>query len=223
MTAEREPRPGLRNVSLRDQWHLDRRGRHLLQMMVGLTGFGASLALLIRSGLGAAPWDVLHAGLGLHIGLSVGTMSVLISFVVLLAWIPLRLQVGIGTFANALWVGTTMDLTLSVLPEAGSLAPGLVMAIAAVILNGLSGAVYIGAQLGSGARDGLMTGLHFRLGWPIGPTRIALEILVLGIGALLGGPLGIGTVLYALGLGPIIHTALPWVTVPVRPESQARL
>lgn len=222
MTAGQGNHGGLRNVSLRDQWRLDRRARRLVQMMVGLSGFGASLALLIRSGLGAAPWDVLHTGLGLHVGLSVGTMSVLISFVVLIAWIPLRLQVGIGTIANALWVGTTMDLTLSVLPEADSLVAGLLMSVAAVLLNGISGAVYIGAQLGSGARDGLMTGLHFRLGWPIGPTRIALEILVLGIGVLLGGPFGIGTVLYAIGLGPTIHAALPWVTIPIGSRAQAR-
>ena len=136
MTAEQENHGGLRNVSLRDQWRLDRRARRLVQMMVGLSGFGASLALLIRSGLGAAPWDVLHAGLGLHVGLSVGTMSVLISFVVLIAWIPLRLQVGIGTIANALWVGTTMDLTLSVLPEADTLVAGLLMSVAAVLSSG---------------------------------------------------------------------------------------
>ncbi|MDN5685284.1 MAG: hypothetical protein L0G94_01195 [Brachybacterium sp.] len=207
--------PLLANLSLRDQLRVDRLPLRLLQVMIGLTGFGLSLAMLLRSGLGGAPWDVLHSALAERAGLSVGTLSITVSFVVLLAWIPLREQPGIGTFANAIWVGVSIDLGMALLPPATSLAPAAVLMVAGVIINGVSAAVYIGAQLGPGARDGLMTGLGRVLRRPVGPVRIGLEVLVLAAGWALGGPMGVGTVLYALGLGPVIQLALPHVVLPV--------
>ncbi|ATG55147.1 hypothetical protein CFK41_10550 [Brachybacterium ginsengisoli] len=206
----------LDNLSLRDQLRVDRLPLRLLQMMVGLTGFGFSLALLLESGLGGAPWDVLHAALADSLGLTVGTLSISVSFVLLLAWIPLRERIGIGTVANSLWVGVSIDLGMLVLPAAGGIPAAVAMMLGGVVLNGVSGAVYLGAQLGAGPRDGLMTGLGRVLDRPVGPVRIALEVLVLATGTLLGGPLGLGTVLYALGLGPIIQLTLPYVTLPVR-------
>lgn len=210
------PASELSNLSFRDQLRDDRLPLRLLQMMVGLSGFGFSLAMLLRSGLGGAPWDVLHAALADRAGLSVGTLSIAVSFVVLLLWIPLREQVGIGTIANAVWVGVSIDLGMLVLPAAPNLTAGILLAVTGVVINGVSAAVYIGAQLGPGARDGLMTGLSRRLGRPVGPVRIVLEILVLGTGWLLGGPVGAGTFLYAVGLGPVIQLALPYVIMPVR-------
>lgn len=209
----------LDNLSLREQLHVDRRLLRLLQMMVGLSGFGFSLALLLESGLGGAPWDVLHTALADHLGLTVGTLSVTVSFVVLLLFLPLRERIGIGTISNAIWVGVSIDLGMLVLPEARGIPLAIVMMLLGVILNGISGAVYIGAQLGAGPRDGLMTGLGRVLNRPVGPIRIVLELAVLVTGTLLGGPLGIGTVVYALGLGPIIQETLPYVTIPVRSRS----
>lgn len=205
----------LDNVSLRDQLRLDRLPRRLMQMMVGLTGFGLSLALLLEAGLGGAPWDVLHAALAHHLGATVGLMSIAVSFVLLLAWIPLRERVGIGTIANAIWVGLSIDAGLALLPSFDSLPLQIVLMLLAVVLNGISGAVYIGAQLGAGARDGLMTGLSRVLERPVGPIRIVLEVVVLVTGWALGGPLGLGTVVYALALGPVIQATMPHVLIPI--------
>ncbi|MGO1225352.1 MAG: YczE/YyaS/YitT family protein [Brachybacterium sp.] len=221
MRRERSRGPArLDNLSLREQLKVDRLPLRLLQMMLGLTGFGVSLAMLLESGLGGAPWDVLHAAVADRIGLSVGSVSIAVSFVVLLLWIPLRERIGIGTVANSIWVGVSIDLGMMVLPEAPTLPIAVAMMLAGVILNGISGAVYIGAQLGAGPRDGLMTGLGRVLRRPVGPVRIALEILVLATGWALGGPLGAGTVLYAIGLGPIIQLTLPYVTLRVRTDPE---
>lgn len=206
----------LNNLSLRDQFGADRLPLRLLQMMAGLTGFGFSLALLLESGLGGAPWDVLHAAIAGRLGLTVGTVSIAVSFVLLLVWVPLRERIGIGTVANSVWVGVSIDLGMLVLPEAPTVPIALVMMVAGVVLNGISGAVYIGAQLGAGPRDGLMTGLGRVLSRPVGPVRIALEVIVLVTGWALGGPLGVGTVVYAIALGPVIQLTLPHVTMSVR-------
>lgn len=213
-TGRRAP-ARLDNLSLRDQLRVDRLPLRLLQMMVGLSGFGFSLAMLLRSGLGGAPWDVLHAAIAERLGLTVGTVSIAVSFVLLLLWAPLREQVGIGTVANSIWVGVSIDLGMLVLPEARTLLLALLMMIAGVALNGVSGAIYIGAQLSAGPRDGLMTGLGRVLRRPVGPVRIVLEVIVLVSGWALGGPLGVGTVVYAIALGPVIQWTLPYVTIAV--------
>ncbi|MCT1429258.1 hypothetical protein M3G50_00545 [Brachybacterium muris] len=209
-------RTPLENLSLRDLLRVDRLPARLALLMVGLTGFGLSLALLLRSGLGGAPWDVLHAALAERIGSTVGVLSITVSFVVLLAFIPLRQRVGIGTVLNALWVGVSIDIGMALIPDAPNLPVAVAMMVLGVVVNGITAAMYIGAQLGPGARDGLMTGLSRVLDRPVGPIRIALEMAVLGTGWLLGGPIGVGTAAYALGLGPVIQLALPWVTIPVR-------
>lgn len=206
----------LENLPLRDQLRVDRLPFRLAHMMVGLTGFGLSLAMMLRSGLGGAPWDVLHAALADRLGASVGSLSIAVSFLVLLAFIPLHQQVGIGTVANAVWVGVSLDLGMAILPPPGGMPAAVAMMVAAVVINGVSAAIYIGAQLGSGARDGLMTGLSRVLSRPVGPIRLCLEVTVLATGWLLGGPIGVGTLVYALGLGPVIQLALPQVTIPVR-------
>lgn len=214
--SERRRHPRLDNLSLRDQLGVDRLARRLVQMMIGLTGFGLSLAMLLRSGLGGAPWDVFHAALAERLGATVGSMSIAVSFVLLLLWIPLRERLGIGTVANAIWVGVSIDLGMLILPEASSLPVAIALMLLGVVVNGISGAVYIGAQLGAGARDGLMTALSRVLSRPVGPVRIVLEVIVLVTGWLLGGPLGLGTVVYAIALGPVIQLALPHVLIPVR-------
>ena len=217
MRRARDSAPArLNNLSLRDQLGADRLALRLLQMMAGLTGFGFSLALLLESGLGGAPWDVLHAAIADHIGLTVGTVSIAVSFVLLLVWVPLRERVGIGTVANAIWVGVSVDLGMLLLPEARTVPIALAMMASGVLLNGISGAAYIGAQLGAGPRDGLMTGLGRVLSRPVGPVRIVLEVTVLVTGWALGGPLGVGTVVYAIALGPVIQLTLPHVTLSVR-------
>ncbi|WP_270409743.1 YczE/YyaS/YitT family protein [Brachybacterium paraconglomeratum] len=214
--SERRRHPRLDNLSLRDQLGVDRLARRLVQMMIGLTGFGLSLAMLLRSGLGGAPWDVFHAALAERLGATVGSMSIAVSFVLLLLWIPLRERLGIGTVANAIWVGVSIDLGMLILSEASSLPVAIALMLLGVVVNGISGAVYIGAQLGAGARDGLMTALSRVLSRPVGPVRIVLEVIVLVTGWLLGGPLGLGTVVYAIALGPVIQLALPHVLIPVR-------
>ncbi len=200
---------------------MDRLPLRLLALVVGLTGFGVSVAALIRAGLGVAPWDVLHVALAARTGLTVGTVGILGSLVVLLLWWPLRQLPGIGTLANAFWVGLSCDLALAVIPPITDLPWQVVVMVAAVVLNGVAGSLYIGAQLGAGPRDGLMTGLHRRTGRPIALVRLLIEGTVLLVGWLLGGPVGVGTVLYAVAMGPIVGWVLPHVLIPVRPGDPA--
>jgi len=187
--------------------------RRLVQLFVGLALYGVSLAMLLRAGLGLAPWDVLHQGLAGLLGTTVGQMVIAVSFVVLLLWIPLRERPGFGTIANAILVGVFVDLTLLVLDDAEAWAWRVALLLLGVLLNGVATALYIGASLGAGPRDGLMTGLVRRTGRSVRVVRTSLEVTVLGIGWLLGGTVGIGTVLYALAIGPIAHALLPVLTV----------
>jgi uncharacterized membrane protein YczE len=187
--------------------------RRLLQLFVGLFLYGASLAFLLRAGLGLAPWDVLHQGLADRTGVTVGTMVIAVSFLVLLAWIPLRQRPGFGTIANALLVGVALDLTMLVLGEVTSWPWRVGLLVAGVLVNALATALYIGALLGPGPRDGLMTGLVRRTGWSVRVVRTSLEAGVLAAGWLLGGTVGVGTVLYAVAIGPIVHVLLPRLTV----------
>ena len=192
--------------------------RRLVQLFVGLALYGVSLAFLLRAGLGLAPWDVLHQGLAGLIGATVGQMVIAVSFVVLLLWIPLRERPGFGTIANALLVGAFVDLTLLGLEDAAGWPARTGLLAAGIALNGLATALYIGASLGSGPRDGLMTGLVRRTGRSVRVVRTSLELTVLVVGWLLGGTVGIGTVLYAVAIGPIAHALLPLLTVgPPRP------
>lgn len=194
--------------------------RRLTQLYAGLVLYGASLALMVRGDLGLAPWDVLHSGFIRHVPISLGQAVVLFSFVVLLLWIPLREVPGLGTISNAIVVGLAADATLALLerPDAPAVRIGLM--VAGVVLNGLATAMYIGAQFGRGPRDGLMTGLARRTGGSLRLIRTWLEVSVVVIGLLLGGALGVGTVLYAVLIGPLAQAMLPtWVVDLAPPET----
>lgn len=187
--------------------------RRLIQLLLGLSLYGASMALMVRAGLGLDPWDVFHQGLAGRVGLSIGLVVNIVGAAVLLLWIPLRQWPGIGTIANVLVIGTAMDLSLLVLPDLDGLAlRGAGLALA-VVANGVAGALYIGAGLGPGPRDGLMTGLARRTGWPIRRVRTGIELTVLAAGWLLGGTVGVGTVLYAFAIGPLVQAFLPLFTI----------
>jgi uncharacterized membrane protein YczE len=187
--------------------------RRLTQLYAGLVLYGASLALQIRAGLGLDPWDVFHQGVSDRTGLSFGTVVIIVGALVLLAWIPLRQRPGIGTVSNVVVVGLAADAALAVVPEAGSFAVGLTMLLSGIGLNALAGAAYIGAGLGPGPRDGLMTGLTRITGRSVGLVRTSLEVAVLVVGFALGGTVGLGTVLYALSIGPLLHVLLPPLTL----------
>ena len=191
----------------------DRLPRRLSQLFVGLALYGVSLALVLRAGLGLAPWDVLHQGLAERTGFTVGQMVIAVSFVVLLFWIPLRERPGFGTFANAVLVGVFVDLTLGVLGDAHGWPLRVSLLLLGVLLNGLATALYIGPSLGPGPRDGLMTGLVRRTGRSVRWVRTVIEVSVLVLGFVLGGTVGLGTVLYAVAIGPLAHAMLPVFTV----------
>ena len=193
---------------------MHRPGRRLTQLYAGLVLYGASMALQIRAGLGLDPWDVFHQGVADRTGLSFGTVVILTGAVVLLAWVPLRQRPGIGTVSNVFVIGIAVDASLALLPEAGSTPVALTMLLAGVGLNGVASGAYIGAGLGPGPRDGLMTGLVRRTGGSIRVVRTSIELTVLAVGAALGGTVGLGTVLYALSIGPLVHVLLPRMTIP---------
>ena len=196
-----------------EQLRAGRMGRRLPQLIGGLLLYGFSMAMQVRGALGLAPWDVLTQGISRHLPLSFGMITIAISFVVLLLWIPLRQAPGLGTVLNALIVGVAADLGLWLLPQPDGLAPRAGLLVAGVVLNGLAGAIYVGAQLGPGPRDGLMTGLHRVTGRSLRLVRTGIEVVVLALGWLLGGQVGIGTVLYALAIGPLIQLFLPLTVV----------
>jgi uncharacterized membrane protein YczE len=196
-----------------EQLRAGRLARRLSQLGVGLVLYGVTLAMLIRATLGNAPWDVLHQGLARHLPISIGTAVIVMSLVVLLLWIPLRELPGLGTIANSFVVGLTADLALSLFSAPDSLWVRVLLTVGGIALNALATALYIGSQLGPGPRDGLMTGLHRRTGLPIGVVRAALEVSVVAIGWVLGGVVGMGTVLYALLIGPLVQLMLPLFVV----------
>ena len=187
-------------------WRLPRR---LAQLYAGLVLYGVSMALMVQSSLGVMPWDVLHQGLSRRLGWSLGSVTIVVGALVLLAWIPLRERPGLGTLSNVVVVGLAVDAVLAVLPAPGALAGRAAFAAAGILLNGVATAAYIGVRLGPGPRDGLMTGLVRRTGGPLGPIRTAIEVTVVLTGWLLGGTLGVVTVLYALSIGPLVHLLLP--------------
>ncbi|TVT59101.1 hypothetical protein FNH05_05895 [Amycolatopsis rhizosphaerae] len=185
--------------------------RRFPQLLGGLALYGTSMAMLTRARLGLDPWDVLHEGLTKRTDLSFGTAVAIASVAVLLLWLPLRQRPGIGTVLNVVVISFTVDLVRAVLPPQHDLAWQITLLTGGIVLNGLATAVYVGARLGPGPRDGLMTGLATRTGWPVGPVRTGIELAVLATGWLLGGTVGVGTVLYAVTIGPLAQTFLPLV------------
>ncbi len=190
--------------------------RRVVQLLVGLVLFGATMALILRAGLGLEPWGVLTYGLTQHIPLSYGEMVIASSFVVLLLWVPLRQWPGLGTVLNAVVVGLATDATLAVVPPIRGLGWQVLVLAVGVVGNGVAGALYIGSQLGPGPRDGLMTGLARRTGRSIRLVRTSLEVTVVLAGWALGGIVGVGTLAYALLIGPVVQLFLPILTVRLR-------
>jgi uncharacterized membrane protein YczE len=187
--------------------------RRLVQLYAGLVLYGVSMALLVRSGLGVMPWDVLHQGLARQLGWSLGVVTIVVGALVLLAWIPLRERPGLGTVSNVVVIGLALDVALAVLPEPSSLPLRVALVPAGVLLNAVATAAYIGVHLGPGPRDGLMTGLVRRTGRSVRLVRTSIEVTVVALGWLLGGTLGVATVLYALAIGPLVHALLPRLAV----------
>ncbi|MCT7659153.1 membrane protein YczE [Mycobacterium deserti] len=177
-------------------------------LLIGLAGYGFSMAMMVRAGLGLDPWDVFHQGLALRTGMTIGVASAVVGVAVLLAWIPLRNRPGIGTVANVIVIAVTVDAGLLVLAPPTSLPARIAMMVGAVVLNAFSTVLYVGAGLGPGPRDGLMTGLVVRTGWSVRVVRTSIEAAALLTGWLLGGTVGVGTVLYAFGIGPLVQLFL---------------
>jgi uncharacterized membrane protein YczE len=202
-----------------DQLRSGKLGRRLPQLVFGLMLYGWSMALMIEAGLGLDPWDVFHEGLTLYVPLTFGQVTILVGAAVLLLWIPLRQWPGVGTILNVILIGLAVDQGLWLLAQPDSLTLRIAMLIAGVVLNGLAGALYIGAHLGPGPRDGLFLGLVRRTGYSVRLMRTSVEVAVLGLGWLLGGTVGVGTVLYALAIGPLVQAFLPFVQVQV-PEPE---
>ncbi|SEG74285.1 Uncharacterized membrane protein YczE [Actinacidiphila yanglinensis] len=175
----------------------------LVRLYAGLALYGASDALLIRASLGLDPWDVFHQGLSRLSGISIGTVSIVVGAVVLLLWWPLRQRPALGTVSNVVLVGLSIDATMALVPYEPALALRAPLMVAAVLLNGVATGLYISARFGPGPRDGLMTGLHRRTGRSLRLIRTAIELTVLAAGFALGGGVGIGTVLYAVSIGPL--------------------
>jgi len=192
--------------------------RRLVQLYVGLALYGASSALLVESGLGLEPWNVLHQGLGELTGLTIGVVSIIVGAAVLLLWIPLRQRPGLGTVSNVFVIGIAMDGTLALVPEAHTLAARIPLLVAGIVLNGVATGLYIAAGFGPGPRDGLMTGLHRRTGRSIRLMRTTIELAVVATGFALGGTVGIGTVLYAVAIGPLAQLFLSVFAVRTAPR-----
>jgi len=188
--------------------------RRLTQLYAGLVLYGVSASMMLLAGLGVDPWDVFHQGLARRLGLGVGTWVVIVGALVLLLWIPLRQRPGFGTLSNVIVIGVVVDVLLAILAPVHGLPARIGVMLAAVVLNGLATGLYIGAGLGPGPRDGLMTGLAAR-GHSIRLVRTGIELTVLLTGWLLGGTVGIGTVVYALGIGPIAHVTIPRLAIRV--------
>jgi len=194
--------------------------RRLPQLVAGLALYGTSMAMQVRATLGVNPWDVFHQGLATHLPLSFGTVTAVTGAVVLLLWLPLRQRPGVGTVANVVVIAVSVDGALALIPTPTTLPVQAALMVGGIVLNGIASAAYIGARLGPGPRDGLMTGLAARTGWSIRLVRTGIEVSVLAVGWLLGGTAGIGTVAYALLIGPLTQAFLPWFTV--RQKSRGR-
>ena len=190
--------------------------RRVAQLLAGLFFYGFSIGMMIRAGLGVSPWDVLGQGTSLQTGIPFGFVTNLIGLGVLLLWIPLRQKPGAGTVLNVLLVGPSAEVALAVLATPGNVADQIVLFTAGLVLLAVATGLYIGARMGPGPRDGLMTGLHARFGWPIWAVRTGIEVTVLAVGWALGGAVGLGTVAFALLIGPMVNRTVPFFHIPAR-------
>lgn len=184
--------------------------KRIILVEIGLIICGLAFAIMLRALIGLDPWDAFHQGLSIITGVSIGTVVVIVGFAVLLLWIPLKQKLGIGTIMNAITIGIAINVFYAVIPPAPSYLIGIVYFIVGILINGLGISMYVGGGLGPGPRDGLMTGLVKRTGKPLWIVRTAIEVVVLGLGWAFGGSIGLGTVLYAFTIGPVVHVMLPW-------------
>lgn len=192
-----------------------------VRLFVGLVLYGIAIALMIRGNIGASPWDVFAQGLSRTVGISFGLCTIIISGVVLLFWIPLKQRPGVGTIANAILVGVFADVGLALIPQANHLALQTLSFAAGLFMLAFATALYIGAGLGPGPRDGLMTGLVRVTGRPVWIIRTGIELTVVVVGFLLGGVVGAGTAAFALGVGPLTQVTLRWLHVDLHAKSSS--
>ncbi|WP_198417840.1 YczE/YyaS/YitT family protein [Cryobacterium serini] len=195
--------------------------RRLIQLLIGLFLYGIGIALIVRAGIGVAPWDVLTQGIDNHTHLGFGLITILLSGAVLLLWIPIRQKPGAGTLLNAVLVGPAADVGLWLIPADLDLWARILLFAAGLLLIAVATGLYIGSHFGPGPRDGLMTGLHERTGWKIWIVRTGIEVIVLGIGWALGGNVGIGTALFAVLIGPLCQRTIPFFAIK-RPVGTVR-
>jgi uncharacterized membrane protein YczE len=193
---------------MRERWLGPSVVRRLPGLLVGLVLFGVGIAVMAASGLGLGPWEVFHQGISNRTGLALGTVSILVGIPVLSLWWPLGERPGLGTILNIALIGPATNVALPLLPRPTDPAAQLVMSVAGVLLIGLGSGLYLAADLGPGPRDGLMTGLHHRFGWSIRRGRTGIELVILVVGFLLGGTVGLGTILFAFGIGPVVQVLL---------------
>lgn len=179
-------------------------------LLIGLVGFGVGIALMVQARLGLGPWEALNQGLAGHLGLGIGTVSILLGIPILALWWPLGERPGIGTLCNVILIGASTNGALAVLPLPAetALVERVALMLGGVVLIALSSGIYLSTDLGPGPRDGLMTGVHHRFGWSIRRARTAIELSVLLVGWVLGGTVGLGTLVFALGIGPLVQVAL---------------
>ena len=196
--------------------------RRLLQLFAGLILYGVSDAMILGARLGADPWDVFHQGLARRTGMAVGTSSIVVGAAVLLLWIPLRQRPGFGTLSNVVVIGAVINLALPLMPRSPGVGASIAILLSGVLLNGVATGAYIGAGLGPGPRDGLMTGYAAR-GHSIRLTRSVIEVTVLVAGILLGGTVGIGTLVYAVAIGPLAHVFVPMLAIRPHPRVRWRV
>jgi uncharacterized membrane protein YczE len=198
------------SATFRERWWSASVARRIPKLLVGLVVFGLGIAVQAAAGLGLGPWEALHQGISRQTGIALGTVSILLGIPILLAWWPLGERPGIGTVLNIVLIGLATNVGLAVLPTPGSdqLWLQLLMMTVGIVMVGVASGLYLAADLGAGPRDGLMTGLHHRFGWSISRARTGLELIVLAVGFLLGGTVGLGTVAFALGIGPIVQWSL---------------
>jgi uncharacterized membrane protein YczE len=195
--------------------------RRVAQLLIGLFLYGIAIAMMVRAAVGVAPWDVLTQGISKQTGIPFGWVTNIVGLLVLLLWIPIRQKPGIGTVLNVLLIGPSAQLGLMVLPEVTVLWQQVLVFGGGLLVLAIATGLYIGARFGPGPRDGLMTGIHKRWGLPIWAVRTAIEVTVLAIGWLLGGNVGLGTIAFALLIGPMVNKTLPWLRVPEKVDAAA--
>ncbi|MGA9102559.1 YczE/YyaS/YitT family protein [Aeromicrobium sp.] len=216
MTATYEPS----SLGSMEQLRAGRLPRRIVQLVVGLVLYGFTMAVMVRADLGLDPWDVFHQGVAKHLPLTFGQVVIVTGAVVLLLWIPLRQVPGLGTVLNVVIIGLAADAGLALVERPDDLWLRIVLMVASVIGNGLAGALYIGAHLGPGPRDGLWLGLVRRTGRSVRFLRTVIEVTVLVVGFVLGGTVGLGTVLYAVAIGPTVQFFLPLTHARLAPPGR---